>query len=151
MKKTIIKLFDKVILLILGSTAVLYCCCDYGAPVDEFEIKGTVTDRASEPIQNIRIIKQNYDTLYTNSEGKYSFQFWGPNQVRLKVEDIDGEENGGEFSPIELDVKFTDADRVKKGRGNKTGDVYVKTQNIKLHRIDEIQPEYGPPAAPFEP
>ena len=153
MKKTIIKLFDKLILFsILGSSAVLYTSCEYGAPVDEFGLNGVVTDRTNEPIQNIRIIKQKYDTLYTNSEGKYSFEFWGPNSVNLKVEDIDDEENGGEFRPIEFNVVFTEADLVKKGKRNKNGNKYARTENIRLYRIDEEVPVmYGPPVAPFEP
>jgi len=155
MKKTIIKLFDKIILLILGLSGVLYSCMKYGMPEDEFELNGIVTDRANEPIPNIRVIKQNYDndTLYTNSEGKYSFKFW--NEVRfthLKVEDIDGEENGGEFRPFQLNVVFTEADLVKKGKRNKSGDKYARTENIRLYRIDEeITVMYGPPVAPFEP
>ena len=108
--------------------------------VSEYEIKGVVTDQSKIPIQNIQVVKQNNhdlgDTLYTNSKGEYNFKFWGSN-THLKFEDIDGEENLGEFIPIELNVQFTDADLVKKGRGNKTADVYAKTLDITLKRIDE--------------
>ena len=39
MKKSIIKLFDKVILLlILGSSAILYSSCEYGAPEPEYGV-----------------------------------------------------------------------------------------------------------------
>ena len=117
--------------------------------VAEFEINGIVTDSSNKPIQNIRIIKQEGrhtepgDTLYTNSQGKYAFKFWGPDFVRLKVDDIDGEENGGEFESQEIDVRFTDADIVKKGRGNKTADKSVKTQNIKLERKTQNHEKIG--------
>ena len=151
MKKPVIKFFDKLLLLILGSSAVLYSCAKYGMPADEFEIKGVVTNNASKPIPNIRVVRQSYDTLYTNSEGKYSFRFWGPESAHLKFEDIDGEENGGEFATREIDVKFTDADIVKKGRGNKTGDSYVKTLNIILKNANGGQFMYGPPPTSFRP
>ncbi|MCL2290661.1 MAG: radical SAM-associated putative lipoprotein [Bacteroidetes bacterium] len=154
MKKPIIKFLDKVILLLLGFSGILYSCAKYGMPVDEFEIKGMVTDATYKPIQNIRVIRQKQDTLYTNSEGKYSFKFWGPNFVHLKIEDIDGDENGGEFATREIDVRFTDADLVKKGKKNKTADKYVKTLNIILWGTDDEPPvivEYGPPSASFKP
>jgi len=155
MKKPIIKLFDKVILLLLGSSAVLYSCYKYGMPVDEFELNGVITDKTYEPVQNIRVIRETYDTLYTNAEGKYSFKFWNEGRfTHLKVEDIDGEENGGEFTTQEINVRFTDADLVKKGKKDKTADKYVKNRNIILWKIDEEPPgivEYGPPFAPFKP
>jgi len=152
MKKSIIKFFDKIILLLLGSTAVLYSSCDYGMPVENFEINGVISDSAHTPIQNIRVVNNKRDTLYTNSKGEYSFEFWGPDYAHLKIEDIDGEENGGEFRSVEFNVKFTDADLVKKGKRNKTGDKFRKTKNITLYRTDEIPPiEYGPMAAPFKP
>jgi putative lipoprotein (rSAM/lipoprotein system) len=157
MKKTIIKIFDKIILLLLGFSGILYACCKYGMPANEYEIKGVVTDISREPIKNIRIVKQggfseSGDTLYTNPQGKYTFNFWGWHGVHLKVEDIDGEENGGEFLPREFDVQFSDADIVKKGRGNKKPDVYSKKVDIILLRDGEYPPvAYGPPQTPFEP
>jgi putative lipoprotein (rSAM/lipoprotein system) len=154
MKKLIIKLFDKVILLILGSSAVLYSCYKYGMPVDEFEIKGVVTDSKNVPIQNIRVVKPDSDTLYTQSDGKYFFHLWEEkfSPIKIKVEDIDGEENGGEFRPYQFDVEFTEADMVKKGTKNNPGDKYVITRDIKLYRTDEYPPiAYGPPQAPFKP
>jgi len=162
MKKSFIKFFDKIILLLLGLSGIFYACSKYGMPADEYELKGSVTDSSNKPIKNIRIIRERYyedrnDTLYTNSEGKYGFRIYGDyshysgQPIHLKIDDIDGEENGGEFVSTEMDVKFTDADLVKKGYGNKRGDKYVKIINIKLDKEDEIHPEYGCPATPFEP
>jgi putative lipoprotein (rSAM/lipoprotein system) len=155
MKKPIIKLLDKIILLLLGFSGILYSCYKYGMPVDEFELSGTITDQTRTPINNIRIIKQrgfseSGDTLYTNPHGQYAYNFWGERYVHLKVEDIDGEANGGEFLPVEFDVQFTDADLVKKGRRSKKPDLYSKTLNITLFR-NEMIPAYGVPVAPFEP
>jgi putative lipoprotein (rSAM/lipoprotein system) len=158
MKKPIIKFFDKIILLLIGLSGIAYSCYKYGMPVDEFEIKGAVTDISHVPVKNIRVIQQGGghseagDTLYTNPQGQYAFTFWGGHRVHLKVEDIDGEANGGEFLATEFDVQFTDADLVKKGRRDKTPSVYSKTVDITLLREGEYPPiAYGPPVAPFEP
>jgi hypothetical protein len=70
--------------------------------------------------------------------------------VHLKIEDIDGTANGGYFYSQEIDVKFTAKDLVRKGRGNKRGDKFVKKLNIKLD-TEEIILLYGVPSAPFEP
>ena len=145
MKKSIIKIFDKIILLLLGFSGILYSCYKYGMPVDEYEITGTVTDVLRVPINNIRIVKQggfseSGDTLYTNAQGKYTFNFRKSRGVHLKVEDIDGEANGGEFLPREFDVRFSDADLVKKGRGNKKPDMYSKTIDVILVREGEYPP-----------
>ena len=148
MKKLIIKLFDKLILLLLGFSGILYSCAKYGMPVDEFEIYGTVTDKEKNPIQNIRVTNPLVrDTVYTNAEGKFHYQFWESHS--LKLEDIDGEANGGEFLPQEIEVRFTEADLLKKGKRNKP-DKYAKTITVELER-DGVIPLYGTPTAPFKP
>ena len=151
MAKSVIKFWDKVILLLLGFSGIVYSCARYGMIEAEYEIKGTVTDKTKKPIQNIQVINQyERDTLYTDSDGKFYLKGWGEH-VRLKIEDIDGEANGGEFAPMEIDVEFTDRDLVKRGRNNKTPDKYAKTINIALSKVDDVvQPEYGVRPAPFK-
>jgi len=141
MGKPIIKFFDRIIVILLG---FLGACSsfnqpdEYGMPYAEFEIKGLVTNKENaDPIQNIRIIRNSYDTLYTNQEGKYVFNFfydmapYPENVYHLKIEDIDGEENGGDYKTQEIDVKITQDDRVQKGSGWYEGK-FAKTQNIEL-------------------
>ena len=154
MAKQVIKFWDKIVIVLLGVaglSGMFYSCYKYGMIEAEYEIKGTVTDKTKKPIQNIQVINQyERDTLYTDSDGKFYLKGWGEH-VRLKIEDIDGEANGGEFAPMEIDVEFTDADLVKRGRNNKTPDKYTKTINIALNKIDDVvQPEYGVPQASFK-
>ena len=156
MKKRVIKSFDKIIIVLLAILGVFNSCRqpdEYGTPYADYELKGTVTDaETSNPIKNIRVIHQRYrDTIYTNAEGKYAFVYNGDliEYLNLKFEDIDGEENGGYFAPQEIAVKFTQADRVEKGKGWYEGK-YVKTQNIELERVLPA-PEYGAPQATFKP
>jgi len=167
MKRVFIKIFDKIIVLLLGFSGVFSACddpvCEYGMPHADYVIKGTVTDKeTSNPIQNIRVIRQHPeyleygDTLYTDSEGKYAFEFgnfppWSESTFHLKIEDIDGKENGGYFGSKEIDVAITEADRVKKGDGRWYSGKFAKTQNIELNRIDTECPMYGVLQADFKP
>jgi putative lipoprotein (rSAM/lipoprotein system) len=148
MNKSVIKFFDKIIIVLLGVvglSSIIYSCSDYGMRMTTYEIKGKVTDKKSgKPIQNIQVTKDKMehlhsglfscsgDTLYTNSKGEYTFisyeEFEYP--VRLKVEDIDGEKNGEYFVSQEIDVEITSKDRVKL----KDGEKYVKKQNFKLEK-----------------
>ena len=150
MKKTSIKFFDKIIILLLGFFGVFSSCnkpepVEYGpAPLpslSDYEINGVVTDKAnSQPIQNIRAIRRRHpdygymygDTLYTDAEGKYDFNFedFPQTEFHLKFEDIDGEENGGYFETQEIDITITEADRT----GEKQ---FVKTQNVEMNKINE--------------
>ena len=144
MKKPIIKILDKLIVTILASLGIFTSCqapeygdpvCEYGTPEAEYEITGTVKNKEnSHPIENIRIIHQNYyDTIYTDADGKYAFIYRGNllNNIDLIVEDIDGEDNGGKFESKTVNIKITEDDKVKNGSGWYEGK-YVKTQNIEL-------------------
>ena len=144
MKKPVIKLFDKIIVVLLGFLGIFGGCkqeCNHemnGAPYADRTLNGVVTDKeTSNPIKNICVINQTYsDTIYTNAEGKYAFSYHG-NIVRtfhLKIEDIDGEENGGDFETQEIDVTFTKEDQVEPGDGNLYDGKFVKTQNIELQK-----------------
>ena len=153
MKKLIIKFWDKIIVLLLGSSAVLYSCAKYGMLVPEYEINGIVTDKeTAKPIQNIRVIRPTYfgaDTMYTNAQGKFhSIQQDSPHLI---VEDIDGEANGGEFETQEVFVKYTDADLVKKGKRDKIPDRYSKMINIELEKKNAVDTLYGMPSTTFKP
>ena len=145
--KKVIKLWDKVIVMLLGIAGVFSGCkrdCIvpmYGAYASEYVVGGMVADKTNNtPINNIRIIREGNDffdlgdTLYTDSQGKFKFLFNSFDfDVHLKVEDIDDEENGGYFESKEIDIKITTADRVKKcGECENVPEKYVKTQNIEL-------------------
>ena len=149
MKKRIIKSFDKMIVTLLGMLGMFNSCergCMvpmYGMYAPEYDIRGVVTDKTNnKPINNIRIIKEVIapfelnDTLYTDLQGKYKLVFSSiSSDVHLKVEDIDDEENGGEFETQEIDIKITDADIVvKSGKCENIQEKFAKTQNIKLEK-----------------
>jgi putative lipoprotein (rSAM/lipoprotein system) len=140
MKKLIIIFFDKIILLILGLSPIFYGCPKYGEPIASYELKGTVKNsETSRPIKHIQITAQineyRNDTLYTDSRGQYSYKFRDylyDRPLYVKFEDIDGEENGGEFVTQEMNISFNNADLVKKGKGNWDKGTFSKVQNIEL-------------------
>ena len=133
MKKPFIKFFDKIILLLLGLSGIVYTACEYGPPeyAMKYEVIGIVTDKeTSNPIQNIQVIRPYVDTIYTSTDGKftfYSFGYGNSHSFYLKFEDIDGEENGGDFKSKEINVEFTNTDQVEKG-------IFLKMVNIELEK-----------------
>ena len=147
MKKSVIKFFDKIIIVILGFSGLLYSCAKYGMIVyyGDYEIKGVITDKeTSKPIQNIKVGRETY----TDAEGKYILygeSDWAIekhsaayySQFRLIIEDIDGEQNDGEFISKEIDVIFTQADQVEKGNGKSYQGKFVKIINVELNKENQ--------------
>jgi putative lipoprotein (rSAM/lipoprotein system) len=151
MKRNCIKLFDKVIVLLLSCLGFLTGCdnptdeygspyVEYGVPSAEYELNGTVTDVwTSKPIPNIRVVRPLHvreygDTTYTDDKGKYHFAFrdFPSDAYQLKFEDIDDIQNGGLFMTEEVKGTFTKNDQTQKGDGHWYGGKFVKTQDIKL-------------------
>ena len=142
MEKRIIKFWDKIVVVLLGLLGIFNSCekpCEYGTPLGEYKLNGIVTDKeTANPIQNIQVVRfrnSDYgDTLYTDAEGKYAFHDFSFGEFHLKFEDIDGEENGGEFKTKEIKTKLTQADQVEKGDGKWNDGKFVKTVNIELEK-----------------
>jgi putative lipoprotein (rSAM/lipoprotein system) len=76
------------------------------------------------------------DSIQTNETGGYQLGYTGLPQtdIKLIVEDVDGEANGGEFLSDTLDVNFDNATQTGKGDGKWYGGVYEITQNVKLKK-----------------
>lgn len=149
MRKFIIRYFDKIVLSLLAMAGLTTACerntlAEYGAPNADFIIKGTVSDSiTTHQLKNIRVVRQFRnelpygDTIYTSTDGKYQFTFndipLNPPHYKIKFEDIDGEQNGGEFITREVDVQIGSSDWVDSGDGDWYDGKAVKTQNIKLN------------------
>ena len=124
----------------------------YGLITPHYYLGGTVTDQAGTPIEGIKMsLKQVYksddftkvsslDSMQTNNMGLYEFQCtpWIIlRDVKLIVEDIDGEANGGEFLSDTLDVDFDKAE-LKKGVKNSLDENYYQmVLDVKMKRKPE--------------
>jgi len=135
MKKHITQSYDRLIAILLGILGTSTACLtsEYGVPHGDYKVLGTIIDQTTgQPIQNIQVTSNRYgDTIYSDAQGKYDVTFVDNYQNFLKIEDIDGEENGGEFGTQEINIEFTKADQVEKGKNWYEGK-FVKTQNIEL-------------------
>lgn len=120
---------------------------EYGCPSSDYIIKGTVTDEAGTPVQGIKTsLKQIYktetetyiggiDSVQTGVSGDFLLKYNGMQQknIKLIVEDIDGEANGGEFLSDTLDINYDKAVQTKKGEGWYSG-TYEIAQDVKLKK-----------------
>lgn len=148
MKKFMIRFFDRLILALLAVAGLTTACdepmVEYGTPTADYVIKGTVTDSiTTQSIKNIRVIREldengvYGDTTYTDAKGCYQFSFSGfPDEhpeFRLKTEDIDGDQNGGEFENRKVIVQINSSDRTETGDNHWYLGKAVKKQDFKLH------------------
>ena len=115
---------------------------EYGTPIADYIVKGSVTDETGNPIQGIKtkFVYDLYDgekTAMTDNSGNYVIQATSyPDLYRcqLIVEDIDGEANGGEFLSDTLDLSTKKPVQVKKGDRNWYEGTYELSQDIKLKK-----------------
>lgn len=110
--------------VVLPLLAAAFCSCALGEtdvmssldeePVANYQVMGTVSDKADAPVYGIRVIADyssstvdRADTLYTNREGRFSKFLSAPRvaMFRLTFTDVDGQANGGGFKPKTLNVK----------------------------------------------
>ena len=144
MKDLIIKLF-KITIGLLG-IEMINSCVEYGCPHADFEAKGVVTDVEGKRIQGIRVvISAEYpnpvfepitDTLWTNHNGEYvtgksyiDDDFAYKDSVKLEFEDVDGQENGGEFQKVSIEGPVF---KVKDGDGKWYDGAYEAGANVTM-------------------
>ena len=102
----------------------------YGQPHADFKALGSVTDENGKPVEGIRVAIQrhrhfqdaynnlnwyDHDTLFTDEKGGYLLDQTidiVPDDVKIVFDDIDGEENGGDFASAEATPEIV---RTKKG------------------------------------
>ncbi|MBR4964163.1 MAG: radical SAM-associated putative lipoprotein [Alistipes sp.] len=85
--------------------------CEYGTPHVSFSLKARVIDQEGNPIQGIEVrTKDGYP--FEDRTGVADYQgnidargsVWPGSQYEVVFLDVDGELNGGEFEPLELDI-----------------------------------------------
>ena len=120
----------------------------YGCPTVALSLKARVTDNANRPVKGIRAQAASYTAYYgseyyefdskgesySDSDGNtvieakiYSFDA-PPYSIKVGFEDIDGAENGGEFTPKEVEVQVTESDKISSG-------AWIKSYSADLGNI----------------
>ncbi len=83
----------------------------YGVPLIDYRFMGEVTDADGNPIEGIEVkVSYNEDTVTTDSKGAFSTDFtsFTDSFHRVTFTDVDGVDNGGEFSEQNIDVQWDD-------------------------------------------
>lgn len=102
----------RTIIYICLATLISAGCMKEDAEMDEKSrssiIAGHITDINGNPLEHIKVALEisgsNSDAVYSSSEGTYKAFFkpeWDKNgkcEVKICIEDIDGKDNGGEFT-----------------------------------------------------
>jgi len=123
MKQTLITKILNYVLVLLGFATTTSCdglsvVCEYGTPTMDFEVSGKVVNQKSVPIAGIKVSCHVFTdpgivTALTAEDG--SFFISGTSiSPTLTFEDIDGPENGGEYSDKTEEIKV---EQVEKGDG----------------------------------
>ena len=101
-------------LLGLAPACNIIAPCMYGSPNADWSVKGKVIDENGKPVGGLQVVidyndQEGWpvDTLKTRSDGGYSLEDNGfPfHQLKVEVEDIDGEAGGGQFQKATLIVR----------------------------------------------
>ena len=140
--KSILKVSAVLVILTLG----MFSCelpLNNDEPNADYQIKGLVSDSVTgNVLPGIRVILEcpeqagNCDTIFTDSKGKYDFSFNNyPFDIpvfKIKIDDMDGAENKGDFASRAIEVQITNADWVDEGDDYNYYGKAVKTVDVKL-------------------
>ena len=119
---------------------------EYGSPHADYIVKGTITNESGTPVQGIKTslkdVSENAKTAYgidsvqTNATGDFQLKYTGMERksIKLIVDDIDGEANGGEFLSDTLDIDYDNAVKVKEGEGRWYQGKFEVSQDVKLKK-----------------
>ena len=135
----------------------------YGVPSVTYRVIGSVTDEEGKPLENIQVIlndecanfyfdeennvfgidsttwKAIPDTVYTDKNGGFSTHYVSSEimqAIKIKFQDIDGEENGGEFETKELTQSDFEKKQLENGDGWFQGE-YELSKKITLKKKNE--------------
>lgn len=145
MTRRALKLVNYLIAWLCGMLGVNSCVAMYGSPHADFKADGSVSDESGTPIKGIRVAMRQHwysaqdgdyhrdDTLYTDENGKYEYRdgLSYPETVTLVFEDIDGEQNGGEFESAEAEAPVK---QKKRGDHHFYGGAYEAHADITLKK-----------------
>ena len=145
------KRFIYFLLALLGFGAVacdngMHDQVEYGCPTMTFSLKARVIDEEGNPIAGIEVqTKDNafYADNYSDAEGNIDLNvsMWPDTNIDLVFTDVDGEENGGEFETLELNISDK-VEKVKEGdgrwyQGEYAADLGDVTMKLKAENVEQ--------------
>lgn len=134
-----------ILLSMLGFTSCIGgMVCEYGTPTTDFTVKGKVTDKAGTPIKGIVVSSKNVSSFadgsglsaVTAADGTFvtnKMMEFGV-EGTLVFTDTDGEDNGGDFATLEVELQKLPKSQIKKGDGNWYHGEYEVTADVKLDK-----------------
>ena len=119
--------------------------CMYGSPHADFRALGSATDEGGNPISGIRVVLHKEwswrdtfvenDTLYTDSKGEFLLKPRNhpeqPHKITIVFDDVDGEENGGEFESLTVQPEIV---QIKDGDHNWFTGSYEAKADVQLKK-----------------
>ena len=119
---------------------------EYGCPHMNFSFKARVIDEAGKPIEGIEVQTRNGDFYmdnFSDAEGNIDLTtgMWPNINIDLIFTDVDGEENGGEFETLELNISDK-VEKVKEGdgrwyNGEYAADLGDVTMTLKAENVEQ--------------
>ena len=133
MKKNFLIYTNALLTIILGMLGFTSCDSEngsqeeYGTPIVDYHVIGNVTDQNGNPIKGIQITvknggeQQDKPFIYTDEKGGYATaecqDVFLRDNLRVIMEDVDGEMNGGEFKKDSILLKDMTKKQVDKSSG----------------------------------
>ena len=119
---------------------------EYGCPHMNFSLKARVIDEAGKPIEGIEVQTRNgafYMDNFSDAEGNIDLtaSMWPDTNIDVIFTDVDGEENGGEFETLELNISDK-VEKVKEGdgrwyNGEYAADLGDVTMTLKAENVEQ--------------
>ena len=143
MKTKVNTWINAMLVAILGMLGFSSCkvAVEYGTPSGDFTLEGEVTNEAKEPLQDIQIVlrrnwkddfdslflKQNVDTLYTGTDGRF-YKYY-PGGFPLEYNQVIANDTSGVYKSDTIDahVSYSGGDgHWNNGKAQLTADFVLK-------------------------
>ena len=119
---------------------------EYGCPTMTFSLKARVIDEEGNPIAGIEVQTKDHDFYtdnFSDAEGNIDLTtgMWPNINIDVIFTDVDGEENGGEFETLELNISDK-VEKVKEGdghwyQGDYAADLGDVTMTLKAENVEQ--------------
>lgn len=127
----------------LVAVSTIMSCVGSGDPTVDYQIVGDVTNTYGYPLSGIKVtLKDEDETMYTDSRGHYESRTYQSTdlskEVMILFEDVDGEDNGGDYHSGGVKSKLNKLPLtiIKEGHKRYLGS-YIVTVDVQMVGADE--------------